>query len=457
MQSIRFSESTIGKLAISLSIASALFLAGCTKRGNNPVSSQQQSVVQGEVNGQQGLAKSGELAGRNGVRSVDASSSGSIGVQGATIALAEIQVDGSLKTVSTAPVTTDAQGRFSVKTNLDGVGDLVAVATQGTSQWEAIVSSEVRNGETVNCQPLTDQTTVQSQAYSKIVADGKGTEVTPADLQLFITPLVAANVMGNSNAIAQLASALEAEAGAQATAFSQFNITEAQIQSAATARQQAQASFESAMYAADGDSAADNVALQTYYAATVGAYVSAGIPIQTLAEVEDASCSALTNNTQSLSAGINFSVEQSSALVRAALAGQAVLAEMQAGGATQAEISSTDSANASLLANLNMAVSSTEISSAFESYHSAIVTQLLDMDSSDSSTVSGADAQIEAAGGAGSVLKAALNSASTTGAIVQAYMTFYGAVSTMMSGMGGMTTSQLDASTQILMILDSNS
>jgi hypothetical protein len=297
---------------------------------------------------------------------------------------------------------------------------------------------------------------VQSQAYSKIVADGKGTEVTPADLQLFITPLVAANVMGNSNAIAQLASALEAEAGAQATAFSQFNITEAQIQSAATARQQAQASFESAMYAADGDSAADNVALQTYYAATVGAYVSAGIPIQTLAEVEDASCSALTNNTQSLSAGINFSVEQSSALVRATLAGQAVLSEMQAGGATEAQISSTDSANASLLANLNMAVSSAEISSAFANYHSAIVTQLLYMDSSDSSAVSGADAQIEAAGGAGSVLKAALNSASTTGAIVQAYMTFYGAVSTMMSGMGGMTTSQLDASTQILMILDSN-
>ncbi len=456
MRKIEFIGSASGKLAISILIASSLLLAGCTRRGNNPVSSQQESVVQGEVNGQQGLAKSEEVAARNVPGSGGAISSNSTGVQGATVTLAEIQVDGSLKTVSAAPVKSDAEGQFSVKTNLDGVSDLVAVASQGSSEWEAIVSSEVRNGEAVDCQPLTDQTTVQSQAYSKIVADGKGNEVTPADLQLFITPVVAANIMGNSNAIAQVASALEAEAEVQSTAFSQFNITEAQLQTAATARQQAQASFESALYSADGDSAADDVALQTYYAATVGAYVSAGIPIQSLAEVEDASCSALTDNTQSLSAGISFSVAQSSALVRAALAGQAVLSEMQAGGATQAEISSTDSANSELLASLDLAVSSSQLSSAFQEFHSAIMEQLLDLDSSDSSAVSSADLQIEAAGGAGSVLSAALNSAATTGAIVQAYMTFYSSVSSLISGIGGLSSSQLDATAQILMIVDSN-
>ncbi len=261
MRQIGFSGSTFGTLAISISIASALLLAGCTERGSNSVSPQEESVVQGEVSGQQGLAKSEEPSGPGQLGTADGGQSGFVGVQGAIV---------------------------------------------------------------------------------------------------------------------------------------------------------------------------------------------------TLAEVEDASCSALTSNIQSLSAGISFSIAQSSALVRAALAGQAVLSEMQAGGASLAEISSTDSTNAALLARLDLAVSSSELSSAFEEYHAAIMEQLLDMDSSDSSAVSSADAQLEAAGGAGSVLSAALNSAATTGAIVQAYMTFYYSVSTLISGIGGMDSPQLDATTQILMILDSN-
>ncbi len=414
----------------------------CTDNSNNPVTPGTTSTVDGYVSGGEGLAK------------VESDSSAGGTVQGATVTLAEIQVDGSLKTVSSNAVETVANGHFSIKTNLDGVNDLVAVASKASGQWESIVSAEVRNGATVYCQPLTDQTTVQAQAYSKIIADGKGSEITPADLQLFVNRALGANLSASASEIAQLATALEDESEARLTAFNQLNITKVQLQSADAARQQAQVGLEAALYSADGDSAADDAALKTYYAATVGAYVAAGIPIEAVAKVEEVSCSALENFSSDMSQGAQFYIQQSAELVRAAAVGQAVLAELQTGGASQTQIASADSANTALAAGLALAFSSKDISAALAGYHSSIMAQLENMDAADSSTISATDAEIEGSGGPFALLRTSLSTAATTGAVVQAYMTFYGSIGSMMQGMAGMSGSQLDATTQIIMLVD---
>ncbi len=439
--SFKKDRSSLQKLVATIvTITVTLVLAGCSK-SSNPVSSGQSSTVEGQVSGQPGLAKNSSADG---------------GIQGAAVTLAQIQADGSLKTVSTGSVQTDATGRFSVNTNLSGVSNLVVVASQGSTQWKAVVSSEVKNGTTVYCQPLTNQTTVQAETYSKVVADGKGDEVTPADLQLFVNASVAANVSGNASATSQLAAALEAESEARASAFSQFNVTQVEIQSAETAREQAQVSLESSLYTAAGDSAAEYTALQSYYAATVGAYVTAGVPIAVLAKTEQTSCSALTNFSAAMSAGAEFSVQQSAALIRAAVIGQAVLSEMQAGGASQAEFTSAESANTALQASLSLAVSSNDISTAFANYHALVLAQLEAMDGTSGSAVAKVDGDIYGSGGAQAILQASLSVATTTGAVVQAYVTFYNTVGTMMQGMSGMSSAQLDASTQILMLIDAN-
>lgn len=419
-----------------------VLLAGCSKSGSNPVNSQQASTVQGQVGGQRGLAKLAKYSSANG------------GIQGATVILAQIQADGSLKTVSTASAQTDVNGRFSVNTDLDGVSNLVVVATQGSTRWETVVSAQVKHGMTVDCQPLTDQTTVQAQTYAKIVADGKSSEVSTADLQLYINASVAANVMGNANAIAQLAGSLEAEAEARASAFAQFNVSQTQLQTAWASRMQAQIAFESSLYSAAGDSAADNLALQTYYAGSIGAYVAAGIPLVVIAKVEQAFCAALVNFSAAMSSNAEFSVQQSAALIRAVLIGQALSTEFTTGGATQAEITSVGNANNTLFASLQVALTSREIIAAFVNYHDSILTQLKAMVGANGSAVGTMDSNIS--GGARAVLQTALSTTTTTGAIVQAYMTFYGSVSTAMQGMSGMSSAQLDASTQILMLINSN-
>ncbi len=430
-------------LGAALLFTFLLFLAGCSK-SSSPTSSQQSSNVQGQVSGQPSLSKPGKNF------TVDS------GIQGATVTLAQVQADGSLKTVSTASVQTDVNGHFSVNTDLDGVSNLIVVASHGSSQWETTVSAAVKSGTTVYCQPLTEETTVQSQTYSKVVADGKSSEVTSADIQLLVNASVAASVSGSASAVAQLAASLEAEAETRASAFAQFGITQSELQAAATARTQAQASLESSLNSAAGSSSADTVALQSYYAATIAAYVAAGVPIEVIAKTEDESCAALTNTSATMSAQAAFSVRQSASLIRAVLIGQAVAAKMQVAGASQSEITAASNANAVLFASIVGAATSSDIASAFASYHAAVLAQLQATAGTSASAVATADSNINASGGARAALQTTVSAAVTTSAVVQAYSTFYTSVGAAMQGMSGMSSAQLDATTQVLILINSN-
>ncbi|MCL5035194.1 MAG: hypothetical protein M1395_08860 [Bacteroidetes bacterium] len=424
---------------------SAAFI-GCSKSNSgNPVSTQQMSTVSGEVYGQQGLAKRAEVSSIN-----------ATGIQGATVTLAQVQADGSLKTVSVASSKTDASGRFSVSTDLTGVSNLVAVATEGTTQWEAVVSAAVAQGTTVECQPLTDQTTVQAQIFAKVFQDGKSGDVTTADIQLYVSPSVAASVMGNASATAQLATALEAEADAQSNAFLQLGASQAQLQTASASRTQVQIALESSLYTAAGDSLGDYLALQSYYTGSVAAYVATGIPLNVCAKAEQASSAALVSFSSGISTNVEFSVEQSASLIRAVLMGQAISTEFSAGGATQGQIALVTAANNTLLVMLEAAVTPDDMAAAFASYHNTVLAQLEAMAGTNSSAIGSMDGTINATGGLRTSLQSAVSSATTASAIVTAYMTFYNSVGTMMHGMTGMNAAQLDAATQIMALIDSN-
>ena len=428
----------------------ALFLSaafiGCSKSNSgNPVSTQQMSTVTGEVYGQQGLAKRGE-----------ASSTDGAGIQGATVILAQVQADGSLKTVSVASSKTDASGHFSVSTDLTGVSNLVVVATQGTSQWEAVVSAAVAQGTTVECQPLTDQTTVQAQIFAKVFQDGKSGEVSTSDIQLYVSPTVAVSVMGNAGAVAQLATALEAEGDARASAFLQLGASQAQLQTAAASRTQVQIALESSLYTAAGDSLGDYLALQSYYTGSIAAYVATGIALNVCAKAEQASSAALVNFSSTMSTNAQFSVEQSSSLIRAVLMGQAISTEFSAGGATQSQIALVTAANNTLVVMLEAAVTPDDMAAAFASYHNTVLAQLEAMAGSNSSAIGSMDGTITATGGLRTMLQSSVSSATSASAIVTAYVTFYNSVGTMMHGMNGMNAAQLDAATQIMCLIDSN-
>ncbi len=432
-------------LAAAVIVLSATFV-GCSKSNSgNPVSSQQVATISGEVYGQQGLAKRAE-----------GSSADLTGIQGATVTVAQIQADGSLKTVSVSPVKTDASGKFSVSTTLTGVSNLVVVATQGTTQWEAVVTAAVAQGSTVECQPLTDQTTVQAQVYAKAFQDGKSGVVTTSDTQLYISPSVAESVVGNISAIDQLATAIEAEADAQASAFLQLGASQAQLQTAAASRTQVQIALESSLYTAAGDSLGDYLALQSYYTGSVAAFVATGLALNVCAKAEQAAGAALVNFSSGMPTNGQFALEQSASLVGAVLSGEAISTEFSAGGATQTELAQVTTANTTLQAMLEASVTPNDMAAAFASYHNTVLAQLEAMVGSNSSAIGSTDGTINATGGIRTTLQTAVTSATTASAVVSAYVTFYDAVGTMMHGMNGMNAAQLDAATQVLCLIDSN-
>lgn len=428
---------------LALFIAAAL--SGCSKSNSgNPVSPQQVSTVVGQVFGQQGLAKLSEASSTN------------AGVQGATVSLAQVQSDGSLKTVSVSSVKTDASGNFSVSTDLTGVSDLVVVATNGAVSWEAVVSAQVEHGTTVHCQPLTDQTTVQAEVFAKVYADGKSGDVTTADIELYVSPSVAATVLSDANAISKLASALEAETAAQASAFSQFGASQAQLQTAAASRTQVQIALESSLYSAAGDSLGDYLALQTYYTGSVAAFVATGIPLAACAKAEQISCTALVNAASGISSNAEFALEESASLIRAVLIGQTISTEFSVGGATQGEIALVTAANNTLLAEMEISTTPDEMAAAFAAYHDAILAQLEAMVGNSGASIGSVDSAINAAGGARTALQASVTTASSTSAIVQAYVTFFNSVGTALNGVNGLSAAQLSAATQIVALIDSN-
>ncbi len=428
---------------LALIIAAAL--SGCSKSNSgNPISPQQVSTVSGQVFGQQGLAKRSAV------------SSSNSGVQGATVTLAQVQADGSLKTVSVSSARTDASGSFSVVTDLTGVSDLVVVATNGAVSWEALVSAQVEHGTTVHCQPLTDQTTVQAEVFAKVLADGKSGEVTTADIELYVSQSVAAAVLSDANAITKLAAALEAEATAQVSAFSQFGASQAQLQTAAASRTQVQIALESSLYSAAGDSLGDYLALQTYYTGSVAAFVATGIPLDACAKAEQISCAALVNAASGISASAQFALEQSASLIRAVLIGQTISTEFSVGGATQGQIALVTAANNTLLAEMEVSTAPDEMAAAFAAYHDAILTQLKAMVGNSGASVGSVDSAINGTGGAKTVLQAAVTTASSTSAIVQAYVTFFNSVGTALNGVNGLNAAQLNAATQIVALIDSN-
>jgi hypothetical protein len=175
-----------------------LFAVACSE-DNNPVDSGMNSSgtskISGRVDGNQGFSK---------ISSVQ-------GVEGAAVTVARVKADGSLETVSNASVQTDAEGKFTVETDVENEDHLVVVATKGSSEWKAVVSAEVKHNTTVYCPPMSDETTAEAEVYAEAKVEGKTNIVFYSEIQTYVDSDVAAEMKSDANLKTQIVAALEAE------------------------------------------------------------------------------------------------------------------------------------------------------------------------------------------------------------------------------------------------------
>ncbi len=424
--------------AILVSIFSIIFVAGCSDN-NNPVNDNHGSTskVQGRVTDNSGFQKV------NGTES---------SVQGATVILARVKADGSLETVSNANVQTDANGHFTIETNVDGESNLVVVATKSSSEWKAIVSATVKNGITVYAPPLNDESTVEAEVYANIIASGNA-NATFADIASTINSDIAAQVKSNTTAIELLATSINAEADAKVKTFTSTEVsgTQSEWQAIANARAQVQAQLERDLFVASNQSDID-AAFESYTNATIISYQNAGLDVSAYGKVYEAASRVLLNSATSINASVKFAIQKRIALVKAKIINFIIQAKFTAMGAAQAQMTALITAAVTLNDSIKTATTFSEIITAFDNYHTAVINELKITLGTNGTLITTIESNIA---GFKATLESSVSFTVSIDVVVNAYVKFYADIeASVESTLTSAPQVQVNATAQILLLLN---
>ena len=435
-------------LFLAVIITVSFLLASCSKDENPMESGGGTAKVAGRISTVNGMPKTMSKSGS--AETTQAS------VQGAAVILAQVQADGSLKTVSTQTVQTDIAGKFVVETNLNGTANLVVVATQGAVEWKAIVSSTVQSGSTVYAPPLCAESTTETNLYIKLVSQGHADDIDATDLKILINTQAALHINGNAEAETEFMNALQAQfqATAQATGNSYFGLTSSQIQAMMHAKAEAQAKLDAALYNSDDtEDEADSVVNE--YEGSVSA--NSSINANVYAELMRIGVTTFINATTSMTANGRVAIAKSFYKRYAFVLNIAMKQQFQAAGATDAQINEVASAGATLYSSIKTSADLNQMADAFVQYHTSIKSQLKVTLSSYAATIETVDTSINEAASAKAILNTSLNGTILLDAIINAYVTFFNSVKTSTQvALVGASSAQVNAASQILILANMN-
>lgn len=377
-------------------------------------------------------------------------------IQGASVILAQVQADGSLKTVSTQSVQTDANGRFYLETNLNGVENLIVVATQGNAELKAIVSAKVQTGSTVYSPPLTIESTTQSNLFIKLVAQGKTTLIDAADLKLLLNSQAAMYLKGNATAETEFIKAMEAQSQTyiKASGNSYFGLTNSQLQAMMQARTEAKAKLDAALYNSS-DSELETESIINDYETYV--FANSSINSSIYAELLRIGATTFINASVNMDTNARLAVMQSYCKRYAFVLGVAMRHQFQAAGASDTQVNAVVSAGASLYNSLKASVSYEQMVNAFNQYRLAIKSQLKLVLSAHAAAIETIDSSINGTISAKTILSTSIVGSISLDLLINAYVTFFNSVkSTTQAALVGATTAQINAASQIMILSNMN-
>ncbi len=427
-----------------LPLIALVILAGCggSSSPTNPNQSSQPAYVEGLVFAGPGYAYA-------------QSDSGAI--SGASVTLAEINTDGTLQTVSTAPVQTASDGTFRVAASVTGKSHLFAVAVRNTSTWRTVVSGTVEPGTTVLTQPLNDVSTTQADVYSQIVADGLGSSVSYSDAVLAVDSGLAAQIRGDAASIGQVAKALEDQADARSTflADSTVGLSSTQIQQIETARAAAQTQFDAALNAAGTSTAAIQAALAAHEAADQAAFTNGGVRPHLFALAVEVGARRLRRSALLLGAQAQFRLLQLRARARAEAIEAVITAEFTALGAPSDVMNTLATAGTTLLTSISQAQNEAEILAAFSAYHLVVLQELKAVLNQNAVDLDALESNIGEVGGPKATLTSSADGATSSSQLASAYATFYRTVrSSVVGRLASLGATDIDAVAALLTVLD---
>jgi|GEM_PF-2547239 len=310
------------------------------------------------------------------------------GIEGATVTLARLKSNGEYQTVSESEVNTDAEGYFTVETDIDGESHLVAIAEKGATIWRGIISNEVKNGTTVKAAPLTKETTVEVDVLAKVLVQSND-EYTKAHAAVETQNAINADVAVESylfqSAYAELAGSIINRMqgkweSAQAEPDTSKVATFAELEASIAAQVEAQVTLEQALFNANGNTSEINSAYSEYNQAWMDAYTDAGVYAEVYAKSEQIASWIAIQSSTGLQGAAEFAYAKKAAYHKAMAFAHALEvsfhALINADAATTANVDAVSSTGETLVANVKSATSIDDISAAFSTYHEAVITEL---------------------------------------------------------------------------------
>ncbi|MBI1937887.1 MAG: hypothetical protein HYS25_07160 [Ignavibacteriales bacterium] len=380
------------------------------------------------------------------------------GLEGATVTVAKVEANGSLTVVSKGSVQTDAQGKFVIDVESQSTNHLVVIAAKGTSQWKAVVTTTARSSSTAYCAPVNDETTAEADIYAQVVSRSKADVVAYSDIQSCINADVAARIKGNASLTSQVTTSViaYAEAKAKAQAHSYFGLSAMQINAIKNAELKAQGELESALYFANDNQANIDAAFGAYTEATVDAYVNNSSSAETCAKVIDIGIQTLVNVSANLSSELKLALIKSISIKRAQTCSDAVGDEFESSGGSQSNMTVLVSAEINLLVSINAASSYSQITDAFAQFNSVVVEQFKLILSAHANAITTVNTSINSSGGPKTILSAAVSTTANADVVLNAYVTFYNSVSTMVeSSLSAASSAQIESTSEVLILSNS--
>lgn len=355
---------------LAAAAAGSLFFSGCLREGN-PIddgSTEGTVLVEGRVQGDGALHK------------ISASGTGSVGVEGAVVTVTRLNADGSLRTVSTADVKTDAQGHFSIRAVADGSRELIVRAKQAGHEWKAVVSAKAEKGKTVACRPLDLESSLEADVLARARAGQAGGTASFVDIAALIDADVAAGAEAKPEAKTDFEAFLSAQIQTGAQVRGQALMTgtakasQAEIDKAEEARLEAEAKLEADLNASADLSAEARDGLEAgFKQAEHQAWIDAGVTLEAATAARESCYQAMvkTGAQASVDADAKALWLRKIALEHASEIEIAVDAGLQAKGGNAVQVTGAAAASAALERSLKSAGTEASIDSAFLSFRSS--------------------------------------------------------------------------------------
>lgn len=407
---------------IILGFALVIFGFACGDSSTSPDG--EQATVNGRVENNE---SAGKVSGADQVSSVE----------GAVVTAARVTSSGSLEMIGNAEAETDANGQFTLNIDADAVSDVagqvVIMAENESQQWKAFAHSELESGSEIDLKPLTVESSGEASVYQEVVANGDTDLVSKADIEAYIDSEAGSECRDNSEAAAEFAGSLAAEAQARAAFFinQSIEITEEQITEIRDAKAEAVAELHAKLYASTSQSAKTD-AYDAYFDAVANAYVAADVSANAHAKAKESASHMIIDGTTELSSNAQSEVRANSAVLVATAIDNATQARMEASGTAESSIEAAAEAGAQLRSDLRAqaTASESEVESMFETYNAAIVDVLEQEMSANAQTIVTINSQINNESGVKAELESSLQASLSTDILVDAYTTFYSGVET---------------------------